>query len=574
VIVDTVPRATNGSFFETATATETADGSLQQTRGGRGKSFFAPTTICNLPSPSRWKHSENDSVWQGAVSLQIAPFSGTIPAMSDLSNSTFGDYHIIRRIGSGATADVFLAQQQSLGRRVALKILKKDLAGDETYLRRFVREARAIAALNHPNLVQIYQTDCLDGYWFIAQEYVQGETLLQEIQRTGALPIQRVIDILWQISAAFETAAESGIVHRDIKPDNILLGQNGTTKVTDFGLARVSIPTADHSHLALTEVGMTLGTPLYMSPEQAQGHHLDHRSDIYSLGITCWHALAGKPPFTGDTALSVALQHVNNPPPSLIKQRPDIPYGLAAIVERMIEKKPENRFQTFHSILQELQTRRLTPENSMQMSKLGTTSLSARQMLQLALQRRRTRLGRTLAAALLVAMIALLGWSSGYGYRTWLNPPFPAPATQHIPKKGTVEEQWVYACMLNTTLNTPAAWQSVIDHFPEEEYWGHKAKRQLIRSYYFSDNKQDSFPLFQEFAELSDIDLEDQMLGLAGLAWCTADHRDIRIPKGYLDQLGLIHANNLDELYYQILDAAMKTFRQRKVESPGEPTEH
>ena len=491
--------------------------------------------------------------------------------MDDLTNREFGDYHIIRRIGSGATADVFLAKQQSLGRRVALKILKKDLANDETYLRRFVREARAIAALNHPNLVQIFQTDCCDGYWFIAQEYVQGETLQHEIQRTGALPIPKVIDILWQIAAAFETATESGIVHRDLKPDNILLGQSGTVKVTDFGLAHVKIPAADHSHLALTEIGMTLGTPLYMSPEQAQGLQLDHRSDIYSLGITCWHALAGKPPFTGDTALSVALQHVNNPPPSLIKQRPDIPYGLAAVIERMFEKKPENRFQTFHSILLELQTRGMTPESSVLLPKSGIVSLPARQMLQHALAQRRTRFGGVVAVFLFLAIITLLGWSSGYCYRTWINPAFPPPETQNIPRKQTVEEQWIYACFLS---DTPEGWQSVIDYFPEEDYWGHKAKRQLIRYYYFDNNKTDSLPLFQEFAELSDIDLEDQMLGFAGLAWCTADHPDTRVPEGYLSQIALIHSNT-DELYIQILDAATRTLRQKKSGSPvGEPLEN
>jgi len=483
--------------------------------------------------------------------------------MNDLANREFGDYHIIRRIGSGATADVFLAEQQSLGRRVALKILKKDLANDETYLRRFVREARAIAALNHPGLVQIYQTDCLDGYWFIAQEYVQGETLQQEIQRTGALPIPKVIDILWQIAAAFETAAETGIVHRDLKPDNILLGQNSTVKVTDFGLARVNIPTADHSHLALTEVGITLGTPLYMSPEQAQGLPLDHRSDIYSLGITCWHALTGKLPFVGDTALSVALQHVNNPPPPLIKQRSDIPLALAAVVERMIEKKPENRFQTFHSILQELQARGMVSNHPLLMPKSGVLPLSARQMLQRALEQRRIRFGGVIAVVLFVVIITLLGWSSGYSYRTWIKPPFPVPNAQNIPKKPTVEEQWIYACFLNT----PDAWQSVIDHFPEEGYWGHKAKRQLIRSYYFDNNKTDSLPLFQEFAELSDIDMEDQMLGLAGLAWCTADHPDIRIPDGYLSQIALIYVINSDELYTQILDAAIRAFSDRDKEN-------
>ena len=487
--------------------------------------------------------------------------------MNDLSDREFGDYHIIRRIGSGATADVFLAEQRSLGRRVALKILKKDLANDETYLRRFVREARAIAALNHPSLVQIYQTDCLDGYWFIAQEYVQGETLQHEIQRTGAMPIPQVISILWQIASAFETAAESGIVHRDIKPENILLGPNDIVKVTDFGLAHVKVPMADISHLALTEVGMTLGTPLYMSPEQAQGHPLDHRSDIYSLGITCWYALAGKPPFMGDTALAVALQHVNNQPPPLAKQRPDIPFALVAVIERMIEKKPENRFQSFHSILQELQTKGMTPDQPFLASRSGHTQLSARQMLQRALERQRTRFGRIMLLLLCFVLTSLLGWSSGYVYRTWINPPFMLPDTQDIPKKSTVEEQWVYACFLNT----PDAWQAVIEHFPNEEYfWGRKAKRQLIRYYYSNNDTMNSFPLFQEFAELSDLDLEDQMLGLAGLAWCTAENSpDIQTPLHYLNQIRMTNVLNADELYLQILDAATRILRQKKAEPPA-----
>ena len=487
--------------------------------------------------------------------------------MSDLSNSEFGDYHIIRRIGSGATADVFLAEQRSLGRRVALKILKKDLASNETHLRRFLREAKAIAALNHPSLIQIYQIDCLDDYWFIAQEYVPGETLQQEIQRTGTLPIPKVVDCLWQIAAAFETVTGLGIVHRDIKPENILLGQNGAVKVTDFGLAHVKMPTTDCSDPALTEIGMTLGTPLYMSPEQAQGHQLDHRSDIYSLGITCWHALAGKPPFMGDTALSVALQHVNNPPPPLVKQRPDIPPALAAVVERMIEKKPEDRFQTFHSILQELQANGLVPESALLVRRSGLANLTARQALQRALERRRTRWGRVVFVSLFMGVVSLLGWSSGYGYRTWINLPFEGIITQEVPRKPTVEEQWIYACFVNT----PDAWQAVIDYFPEVTYlWGNKAKRQLIRYYYLNNDRHNSLPLFQEFSELSDFDLEEQMLGLAGLMWCTVmDESDIRIPQGYLNQIRLIPYFNSDELYLQILDTATRELRKRRAESEG-----
>ena len=485
--------------------------------------------------------------------------------MKDLSDREFGDYHIIRRIGSGATADVFLAEQRSLGRRVALKILKQDLANDETHLRRFLREAKAIAALNHPSLIQIYQIDCLDGYWFIAQEYVQGETLQQEIQRFGALPIQKVVDFLWQIAAAFETTVDVGIVHRDIKPENILLGQNNAVKVTDFGLAHVKAPMTDHSHPALTEIGMTLGTPLYMSPEQAQGQPLDHRSDIYSLGITCWHALTGKPPFTGETALSVALQHVNNPPPPLVKQRSDIPSALAVIVERMIEKKPEDRFQAFHSILQELQARGMIPDNALLVRKSGLADLTARQMLQRALEHRRTYFGRIISMIFLAGLIALLGWSSGYGYRTWTNPPFPEIITQNVPRKPTVEEQWVYACFVRT----PDAWQAVIDYFPNETYlWENKAKRQLMRYYYLNGDWNNSFPLFHDFSLLSDIDLEEQMLGLAGMMWCTAmnEKTNVRVPKDYLNRIRLIPYFNSDELYLQILDAAARRLREREAE--------
>ena len=491
--------------------------------------------------------------------------------MNDLSDREFGDYHIIRRIGSGSTADVFLAEQRSLGRRVALKILKKDLASDKTYLRRFVREAKAIATLNHPSLVQIYQTDCLDGYWFIAQEYVQGETLQQEIQRSGILSIPNVVDILWQLAAAFETAAESGIVHRDIKPENILIGPNGIVKVTDFGLAHIKV-SAERTQLALTEAGMTLGTPLYMSPEQAQGHKLDHRSDIYSLGITCWHALTGKPPFMGGTALSVALQHVNNLPPPLLKQRPDIPPALVAVIERMIEKKPENRFQSFHNILQELHTKGLISDKPLIMAKSGLPQRSARYTLQRALEQQRTRFSKIISMILVVLLFSFLGLASGYVERAWVNPPFGKAAAQTVPKKSTVEEQWIYACFLNT----PDAWQAVIDYFPEEGYfWGHKAKRQQIRYYFYNDDPgNNSFQLCWDFGTLIYSDRDDQMLGLAGAAWCAAVNvPDIKVSQGYLNEVQMIRAQHglpfdwfPDGLCRRIYEAAEKMIQQKEGE--------
>jgi serine/threonine-protein kinase len=484
--------------------------------------------------------------------------------MEELTNREFGDYHIIRRIGSGATADVFLAEQRSLGRRVALKILKKELAAaDETYTRRFTREARAIAALNHPNLVQIYQIDCRDGYWFIAQEYVQGETLQQEIQRSGALPAEKVLVLLWQIAAAFQTAAEAGIVHRDIKPENILLTANGTVKVTDFGLAHLQMSAIAKTDTALTEIGMTLGTPLYMSPEQSQGKPLDHRSDIYSLGITCWHALAGKPPFTGDTALSVALQHVNSPPPPLAKQRTGIPSALTAVIERMIAKNPEDRFQHFHEIIEQLQTAGLLPPH-ISVHRRSFVPASARQLLQQALHQKHSRFRRILIRLFFAVIIAIIGGVLGSTYQMWKRPPFLSAGALIVEKKQTAEEQWVYACVINT----PEAWRCVIDYFPEENYfWGRKAKRQLIRFYYAETNTFDSLPLFQEFAVLSDVDIEDQMLGLAGLAWCAAENQNDVMAWNYLQRIKTAPA---DILFDQIYDAAKKAV-QKRVETGGLP---
>ncbi|MDR1962294.1 MAG: serine/threonine protein kinase [Planctomycetaceae bacterium] len=502
---------------------------------------------------------------------------------NDLTNREFGDYHLLRKIGGGAMAEVYLAEQRSLGRRVAVKILKPELAHDETYIKRFVREAKAIAALNHPNLVQIFQTDCFEGYWFIAQEYVQGQTLQELIRREGALSFQRAADILWNIASALEKAAQTGIVHRDIKPDNILLGDNGDVKVTDFGLARVgdSGGTATAA-TALTQIGMTLGTPLYMSPEQAQGKLLDHRSDLYSLGITIYHALAGQPPFRGDTALSVALQHVNQQPELLEKLRPDIPPPLARIVHRMIEKLPEKRFQSFYDVqleLRELYTVYLNDkEAAVRLGGwdrffIGRTDqrlLATTEKLQRILQKEdqlKKRQHRFRYFWLLIfPMVFLIGLTLGF-FRVYSMPnPLEKPVSTRITKRNTVSEQWVYACILNTT----DAWQSILDYFPEEEYfWGRKAKRQLIRCYFHEGTQGDtvhSLPIFQEFADFSDIEIEDQVLGLAGLAWCSAENQDnMETAKEYLRRLYELNFSYSDPLLIQILDAAHKTIQRKEI---------
>ena len=278
------------------------------------------------------------------------PIFPTAHPLQDLTGQTLKDYQVLRRLGRGAMAEVYLAEQHSLARQVALKVLNAQLAGDPNYVERFQHEARAAASLVHGNIVQIHEVGCHDGIHFIAQEYVAGRDLGELIRRHDRLEPALTLDILRQVAAALHRAAEQGIVHRDIKPENILFSRSGEVKVADFGLSRV----VKGEGMNLTQVGVTMGTPLYMSPEQVEGRPVDSRSDIYSLGITAYHMLAGEVPFMGDTALSVAVQHLNKQAEPLGIRSPNVPPGLARIVDRMMAKKPADRFQTPLELLSEL----------------------------------------------------------------------------------------------------------------------------------------------------------------------------------------------------------------------------
>jgi len=266
-----------------------------------------------------------------------------------------GDFKILRHLGTGGMSSVFLAQQKSLHRQVALKLLKPELleGDDETHLKRFSQEAAAAAALNHPNIVQIHSIGEEQGFHYIAQEYVQGINLRQYIERNGPLELKLAVSFLKQIASALQKAGDVGIVHRDIKPDNILMDRKGKVKVADFGLARLA---RQEENANLTQAGTTLGTPLYMSPEQVNGHELDHRSDIYSLGVTCYCMLAGKPPFMGETALAIAVKHLNEKPVPLGRHRPDLPQAFCSLVEKMMAKDVKKRYKTCDDILAHLKS--------------------------------------------------------------------------------------------------------------------------------------------------------------------------------------------------------------------------
>ncbi len=275
------------------------------------------------------------------------------PHTPDLSGRTLGDFQVLRKIGQGGMGQVYLARQLSLKRQVALKILRDESTSNPVALQRFQAEAEAVARISHPNVVQVYAAGEHDGLRFMALEYVDGRNLREHLERKGPPELPVALAVLKQVAAALQCAAESNLVHRDIKPENILLTRKVEVKVTDFGLSRDYTPS--HRPLSLTQSGMTLGTPLYMSPEQVQGHPTDHRSDLYSLGVTAYHLLSGSPPFKGATAFDVALQHVQKDPEPLVFFRPDLPNDLCTLVHRLMAKNPADRPQTAKDVIRDLQ---------------------------------------------------------------------------------------------------------------------------------------------------------------------------------------------------------------------------
>jgi serine/threonine-protein kinase len=274
------------------------------------------------------------------------------PAAADLSGRTLDDFHVLRRLGAGGMGQVYLAEQVSLKRRVALKILKSDLAADPKALQRFKREAESVARVTHANIVQVYQVGAADGLHYMALEYVEGRNLRDYLARKGPPSVALALSIMRQVAAALQRAGELGIVHRDIKPENILLTRKGEVKVADFGLSLAVA--AGQPALSLTQTGVSMGTPLYMSPEQVEGKPLDPRTDIYSFGVSCYHMLAGQPPFGGQNAFEVALQHVRGEPVPLASLRPDLPADLCAVVHKMMAKRPEDRYQACRELLADL----------------------------------------------------------------------------------------------------------------------------------------------------------------------------------------------------------------------------
>lgn len=265
-----------------------------------------------------------------------------------------GRYRAMKRLGAGGMAEVWCAEDEVLGRRVAVKLLGGRYATDPEFHERFRREAQAAAGLTHPNIVGIFDRSEWEGIPYIAMELVDGQTLKELVTERGPLPPHIAVGLVEQILRALAYAHRRGIVHRDIKPQNVILDPEGEAKVADFGIARAG-------NSEMTQTGAIVGTVQYLSPEQANGHPVDRRSDLYSAGIVLYELLTGHVPFDGEAPVSIALKHVNERPVPPGQLRPGIPPALEAVVLRALEKDPNLRFQSAEEFIAALEQARLAP---------------------------------------------------------------------------------------------------------------------------------------------------------------------------------------------------------------------
>lgn len=396
----------------------------------------------------------------------------------------FGEFKLLRQLGKGGMAEVWLAEQSKPRRQVALKFMHADLMSDALYVKRFEREADAAAGLSHASIVQVYSTGTFDGQHYIVQEFVEGQTLRDYLKKLSIqqkkITVTAALQIMRQTAAALEAAAAKGIVHRDIKPENIMLNEKGMVKVADFGLAQIE---QGGEKLHLTQADTTMGTPLYMSPEQIRAEKLDQRSDLYSFGVMSYHMLCGQTPFKGESAMAVAVQHLNDPPPSLFERRADLPKPLCHLVHKLIRKKPDDRYQSFSDVLEDLRA----------MSKANKSgSLSEVTIAASSADNESSPVRRIFGQSPLLAitLLALLTGTASAGVGWLMRAKIGAPVPTQFPKEPTAKDQYMKAMFLG---NSEEAWKAVGTYFRNdgnEKLWVERAEEQLLL-YYLKDTSRE-----------------------------------------------------------------------------------
>jgi len=492
----------------------------------------------------------------------------------DLSGMEVAGFRILRKLGSGGMAYVYLAEQCSLGRQVALKVLHEQLANDPTYVDRFLNEARSAASLVHPNIVQIHEVGQAEGLHFIAQEFVAGKNLAQILERHGPYSPGVVLDILRQVCAALCQAHQVGIVHRDIKPANILFNPSGAVKVADFGLARVLNTTSK----TLTQLGVAMGTPLYMSPEQIEGRSVDARSDIYSLGVTTYHLLTGSPPYYGETALAIALKHLHDTPAPLQEIRPELDGELVGVVERMIAKQPADRYESPAALLADLRELSSTaaqagwatgPEQWSLVEWLASDTSRSKVSSRLTdLMHQESRLtgsswkwNRTALFCLLAIVVGML-----LGVVTRRGSYLEGNQTVEIPERSSPAAQLFHAKMNESE----AAWSAVWKYFPEvDSFYKQLAQQGLVRHYLFvSQQYGKAVPILQELIAQSDADQSLELVrafSYAALTICYEQLGDYPQAKQAYAQLTTTmkdELNQFDSQLYELLQSSLRRLEQ------------
>lgn len=272
-------------------------------------------------------------------------------SLDDLADRTMGGCKLIKRIGKGAMGVVYLADQIDLKRKVAFKILDPKFSADPTYIERFEMEARAAAQLSHLNIVKVFDFGSEGGLHFIVTEFIDGQTVQELIKEKNCLQPEETVEYAIQVAQGLIIACDANIIHRDIKPDNLMINRDGVLKIADFGLAQNMTPDT-----VSEDIGLIMGTPFYMSPEQAKGQNMDSRSDIYSLGVSMYCMVIGDVPFDADSVIGVLLKQISAERPDPCAVKPSLPSVLGSLIMRMMDKEPENRPQNPQELLNELQT--------------------------------------------------------------------------------------------------------------------------------------------------------------------------------------------------------------------------